>query len=75
MQCDSGVSLAYVIAGCVAVTTLLLLSDLPSSLLVLSSVALSLLDVAGFMHFWGLTVDTVSACLLIIAIGLTVDYR
>ncbi len=60
--------------ACVGATTLLLLSDLLSSFLVLSSVVLTLVDVAGFMHFWGLTIDTVSACLLIIAIGLSVDY-
>ncbi len=48
--------------GCVALTTLLLLSDVLSSGLVLLSVLLSLVDVAGFMHFWGLTIDTVSAC-------------
>ena len=62
-------------SACVAVTTLFLLSDLLSSMLVLLSVVLSLVDVAGFMHFWGLTIDTVSACQLVIAIGLTVDYR
>ena len=37
-------------------------------------VVLSLIDVAGFMHFWGLTIDTVSCVNLIIAIGLCVDY-
>ena len=32
-------------------------------------VVLTLVNVAGFMHFWGLTIDTVSACYLIISIG------
>ena len=31
-------------------------------------------DVAGMMHLWGLTVDTVTSIMLIIAIGLAVDY-
>ena len=31
-------------------------------------------DVAGSMHFWGLTIDTVTTIILILAIGLAVDY-
>jgi multidrug efflux pump subunit AcrB len=31
-------------------------------------------DVIGVMHFWGLTLDTVSCVILVIAIGLCVDY-
>jgi predicted RND superfamily exporter protein len=37
-------------------------------------VILSLVEVGGFMHYWGLTIDTVSCVNLIIAIGLCVDY-
>ena len=54
--------------------TILLLSNLRASLMVFACVILSLLDVGGFMHFWGLTIDTVSCNNLIIAIGLCVDY-
>ena len=54
--------------------TILLLSNLRASLMVFGCVILSLLDVGGFMHFWGLTIDTVSCNNLIIAIGLCVDY-
>lgn len=31
-------------------------------------------DVAGFMHWWGLTVDVVSCIDLVLAVGLCVDY-
>ena len=31
-------------------------------------------DVAGMMYFWDLTIETVSFVVLIIAIGLSVDY-
>ena len=31
-------------------------------------------DVAGMMHFWGLTVDTITSVLLILSTGLCVDY-
>ena len=40
----------------------------------MGAVLLSLIDVGGFMHFWNLTIDTVSCNNLIIAIGLCVDY-
>lgn len=31
-------------------------------------------NVLGFMHFWGLTIDVVSSIIVIISIGLCVDY-
>ena len=49
---------------CIFLVTLVLLTDLLASLMVLISVILTLIDVAGFMHFWGLDIDTVSAVLL-----------
>ncbi len=42
--------------------------------MVLICVILSLIDIGGFMYFWGLTIDTVSCNNLIIAIGLCIDY-
>ena len=32
------------------------------------------MQVAGFMHFWGLTVDVISCNTLVISIGLCVDF-
>jgi predicted RND superfamily exporter protein len=55
--------------ACVFVTTLVLLADLLGSVYVLVCVLLSLLDLCGYMHFWGLTVDVVSSVNIIIAIG------
>ena len=40
------------------VATLLLLSDVVASLFCLLAVILTLANVAGLMHFWGLTIDT-----------------
>jgi Niemann-Pick C1 protein len=37
-------------------------------------VVMSMVDVCGFMHFWGVTIDTVSCIIVVIAIGLSVDY-
>ena len=59
--------------SCIFITTLLLLADVIISVLVLICVVFSLVDVGGFMHFWGLTIDTVSCNNLIIAIGLCVS--
>ena len=54
---------------CVFLTTLLFISNLKGAVLILLCVCLTLVDVGGFMHFWGLTIDTVSCNNLIIAIG------
>merc|ERR550532_2478680 len=59
---------------CVFATTWLLLFNLTASLLVLGCVVLTLVNVGGFIHFWGLTIDTVSCTNIIISIGLCVDY-
>jgi predicted RND superfamily exporter protein len=59
---------------CVFLTTLVLLANLSAALMVLLCVLLALLDIGGFMYFWGLTIDTVSCNNLIIAIGLCIDY-
>jgi len=59
---------------CIFVVTLVLFGHFWYSLLVLTMVILSVVEVAGFMHFWGLTIDTVSCVNLIIGFGLCVDY-
>ncbi|XP_076462610.1 patched domain-containing protein 3-like isoform X2 [Babylonia areolata] len=59
---------------CVFIVTLILIAHLGTSLMVFSCVLLTLVDVAGSMHFWGLTIDTVTTIILILAIGLAVDY-
>jgi len=60
--------------ACVFLTTLALLANFTGSLIVLFCVAITLVDLCGYMHFWGLTIDVVSAVNVIIAIGLCVDY-
>ncbi|CAG0920738.1 unnamed protein product, partial [Notodromas monacha] len=59
---------------CVLIMTLILIASIPTCLMVLLCVILTLVDVIGTMHFWGLTLDTVSCVILVIAIGLCVDY-
>lgn len=38
------------------------------------SVAVTTINVAGFMHFWGMDVETLSTMILIIGVGISVDY-
>jgi len=59
---------------CVFITTWMLLFNFGASLQVLGCVVLTLVNVGGFIHFWGLTIDTVSCTNVIISIGLCVDY-
>ena len=54
---------------CVFFTTLIFIHNLGGAIMILMCVCLTLVDVGGFMHFWGLTIDTVSCNNLIIAIG------
>ena len=45
-----------------------------SQTLVMVCVFMTLIDVMGYMHFWGLTIDVVTSIIVIISIGLCVDY-
>ena len=51
-----------------------LMASMLQSLLVLFCVVMTLVDVGALMHWWGLTIDTVSCIDLVLAIGLCVDY-
>ena len=55
--------------ACVFVTTLILLADILGSIMVLITVALSLVDLCGFMHTWDITIDVVSSINVILAVG------
>ena len=58
---------------CIMATTLALLSNVIGCVEVLFSVVLSMINVSGMMHFWGLTIETISCTNLIICIGICVD--
>ena len=58
----------------VVIITLLLLGNLFVCLIVLVMVVLTLVDIVGFLHFWGITIDILSAVNIVLAIGLCVDY-
>ena len=58
----------------VTVITLLLLSSVKLCVFVLSCVTLTLVDVVGFIYFWGLTIDAISCVSVVLVVGLCVDY-
>ncbi len=53
---------------------LAMLRNAKVALLVLSATALTLVDVVGFVHFWGLDIDTIACMSLVINVGLAIDY-
>ncbi|RXG52107.1 Patched domain-containing protein 3 [Armadillidium vulgare] len=65
------ISMAMIVVG---IMTLALIASVRTSLMVLLCVIMTLIDVGGLMHWWGLTIDTVSCIDLVLAVGLCVDY-
>ena len=54
--------------------TIILIADLATSIIVLVTVTLTVVNVAGYANFWGLSIDTLFAIFMTISIGLCVDY-
>ncbi|KAF6020795.1 PTCHD3 [Bugula neritina] len=71
MELYRNMALAF---GCVVVLTLFLIADIGTCLLVSFCVLSTLVEVAGLMYFWNLSIDTVTCIQLVLAIGLAVDY-
>ena len=58
----------------IVVITLILIADLRVSLVVLASVVMTVSNVTGFSHFCGLTIEITSSVVLILCVGLGLDY-
>lgn len=54
--------------------TSVIIANPVTSCLVFLCVVFTVVDVTGLMYFWGLTIDMVSTIVLVIAVGLSVDY-
>jgi len=54
--------------------TLVLLAHPLTAFLVVLSVAMTIIDVMGVMYYWDLVIDNVSVIMLVLAVGLSVDY-
>ncbi|XP_076629861.1 patched domain-containing protein 3 [Colletes latitarsis] len=59
---------------CVMGMTAMLIAELQTCFWIFLCVLLTLLNVCGFMYFWGLTIDIASCIGLELGIGLSVDY-
>ena len=60
--------------GVVFICTLILIAHFVTSAIVLLTVTLTIVNVAGYANFWGLNIDTLFAIFMTISIGLCVDY-
>uniref|UniRef100_A0A7S1U0H9 SSD domain-containing protein n=2 Tax=Phaeomonas parva TaxID=124430 RepID=A0A7S1U0H9_9STRA len=58
----------------VAIITLVLIAHPVASGLVFLCVAMTIVDILGVMFYWDLVVDSVSVIMLVLAVGLSVDY-
>lgn len=58
----------------VFLVTLVVLANLWTCLMVFTCVGFTLVNITGTMYFWGLTVETVITIILVLAVGLSVDY-
>ena len=58
----------------VGFVSLLFLGNIKLCLMVMACVILTLVDLVGTLHFWGVNIDVVSCVNVVLAIGLSVDY-
>ena len=58
----------------VIVVTFIFLCNIQVCLMVVFMVAISLVDIVGFLHFWNITIDVISCISIVLSIGLCVDY-
>ena len=56
------------------ITVLIFLGSFRGAIFVIFCVFATIVEVAGFMYFWGLTIDVITCNTLVISIGLCVDF-
>ena len=66
-------NISSTMAGMVVIIAILLISP-KAVLIVCLCLCLIIINIMGYMHFWGQTLDSVTIIMLIIALGLSVDY-
>ena len=62
------------ILAVVFVITFLLLARPICSTIVFACIAATVVEIIGFMYYWDLTIDSVTVIMLVISLGLSVDY-
>ena len=62
------------ILGVVFLVTFALLARPSCSTVVFLCIAATAVEIIGFMHYWSLTIDSVTVIMLVLSLGLSVDY-
>lgn len=65
------------LAICFGVIVVIVFVLIPKPLVamwVILSIVMSIVDILGFLHFWGITISGVSTIFILISVGLAVDY-
>eukprot|EP00232_Nephroselmis_pyriformis_P018236 CAMPEP_0182899448 /NCGR_PEP_ID=MMETSP0034_2-20130328/28076_1 /TAXON_ID=156128 /ORGANISM="Nephroselmis pyriformis, Strain CCMP717" /LENGTH=896 /DNA_ID=CAMNT_0025033481 /DNA_START=90 /DNA_END=2780 /DNA_ORIENTATION=+ len=66
-------NISLALMACGIIIFLLVINPL-ASFIVFASVTSVVVNIVGYMHFWDLTIDSVTVIMLVIALGLAVDY-
>ena len=60
--------------GCILLVSVVVLANIPLSMMIFFTVSLTLVDIIGFLHFLGISIDFIVITYIVISIGLCVDY-
>ena len=60
--------------GCILLVSVVMLANIPLSMMIFFTVSLTLVDIIGFLHFLGISIDFIVITYIVISIGLCVDY-
>lgn len=60
--------------GAVAIVTILLIRNVQTAIWVICCVCFTLVDLVGSMYFFGLTIEISTSIVIILCVGLAVDY-
>ena len=66
-------NISVTLAACLVIITILIV-DPKTVFAVFLALAMIFVNIVGYMHFWGLSIDSVTVIMLVIALGLAVDY-
>lgn len=70
---EAAMNLSMAMLAVAFVVTILVVNPIASALVILC-VGIVVCDVVGFMYFWGLGIDSITIVMLVVALGLSVDY-
>ncbi|KAK0066303.1 Niemann-Pick C1 protein [Biomphalaria pfeifferi] len=71
---DAILNMVYCLAAILVITFILLGFDLYSSIVVVLTIVMILVDLMGMMHLWGIDLNALSLVNLIMAIGISVEF-